>query len=69
MLFRSAAPDQSPVPIELKTHYDAAMRALEITFPKPLEKFRAVKVEVLPGVLAFDGAEVHPWSLTFTVGG
>lgn len=65
----AAAPaDSAAAPIELKTQYDPATRALEVTFAQPLEKFRVVKVQVLPGVLGFDGAPVLPWTLTFTVG-
>jgi hypothetical protein len=53
----------------LKTSYDAANRAIEIKFAKPLEPFRTVKIEILEGVTAFDGAPLAPWTLTFTVGG
>ena len=53
----------------LKTTYDAANRAIEIKFDKPLEAFRTVKIEILEGVTAFDRAPVVPWTLTFTVGG
>jgi hypothetical protein len=52
----------------LKTTYDAANRAIEIRFAQPLEAFRTVKLEILDGVTAFDGAPFTPWSLTFTVG-
>ena len=53
--------------LALKTTYDAANRAIEIRFAQPLEAFRTVKIEILEGVTAFDGAPVTPWSLTFTV--
>jgi hypothetical protein len=53
--------------LALKTTYDAANRAIEIRFAQPLEAFRTVKLEILEGVTAFDGAPVTPWSLTFTV--
>ena len=39
----------------LKTTYDAANRAIEIKFDKPLEPFRTVKMEIVEGVTAFDG--------------
>jgi hypothetical protein len=55
--------------VEVKTTYDAANRAVELTFPKPLERFRTVRVELLEGIQSFDGAPVAPWSLTFSVGG
>lgn len=53
----------------LKTTYDAANRAIEIKFDKPLETFRTVKIEITEGVTAFDSAPLAPWMLTFTVGG
>ncbi len=55
--------------VEVKTTYDAANRAVQLTFPKPLERFRTVRVELLEGIQSFDGAPVAPWSLTFSVGG
>ena len=51
-----------------KTAYDGANRALVISFAKPLESYRTVKVELLDGLKAFDGAPVKPWTLTFSVG-
>jgi hypothetical protein len=53
----------------LKTTYDAANRAIEIKFDKPLDPLRTVKLEILEGASAFDRAPVAPWTLTFTVGG
>jgi hypothetical protein len=55
--------------IEVKTSYDAGNRAVELVFVKPLERFRTVRVELLEGIEAFDGAPVKPWALTFSVGG
>ena len=55
--------------LQFKTLFDAANRAIEIKFAQPLEPFRTVKLEVLEGVTAFDGAPVKPWTLTFSVGG
>jgi hypothetical protein len=40
-----------------------------LTFPKPLEAFRTVKVELLDGIKGFDGAPIKPWTVTFSVGG
>ncbi len=54
-----AAPDA--VGPALKTTYDAANRAVEIRFAQALEAFRTVKVEIVEGVTAFDGAAVTPW--------
>jgi hypothetical protein len=36
---------------------------------QPFEAFRTVKVELLDGIKAFDGAPVTPWTVTFSVGG
>jgi hypothetical protein len=54
--------------LPVKTTYDAANRAIEIKFDKPLEAFRTVKIEILDGVTAFDSAPLKPWTLTYTVG-
>jgi hypothetical protein len=59
---------QAPA-IEVKTSYDPGTRALELTFTKPLERFRTVRLELLEGIKAFDGAAVTPWKLLFSVGG
>ena len=56
-------------PIEFKHAYDAANRALEIRFARPLDRFRTVKVELLEGLKTFDGALVKPWTVTYSVGG
>jgi hypothetical protein len=61
--------EPQPPSIEVQTAYDPASRALELKFAKPLERFRTVKVQLLEGIKAFDGAPVTPWSLTFSVGG
>jgi hypothetical protein len=61
--------EAQPPSIEVKTSYDPATRAIELTFPKPLERFRTLKVELLEGIEAFDGAPVTPWTLTFSLGG
>ncbi len=55
--------------VDFKTSYDAGNRAIAITFPKPLQPFRTVKVEVLDGLKGFDGAPFKPWTVTFSVGG
>jgi hypothetical protein len=55
--------------MEVKTSYDPGNRALELTFTRPLERFRTVRVQLLEGIKSFDGAEVAPWTLTFTLGG
>lgn len=55
--------------VEVKTTYDPGNRALELTFTRPLERFRTVRVQLLDGIKGFDGAPVTPWTLTFSVGG
>jgi hypothetical protein len=49
--------------------YDAGPRAVEVRFTRPLEAFRTISIELLDGIRTFDGAQVRPWTLTFTVGG
>jgi hypothetical protein len=56
-------------PLEFKTTYDAALRAVEIRFAMPLQRFGTVRVETLEGLKAFDGAPVAPYTLTFSIGG
>jgi len=55
--------------IEFNTSYDGANRAVEITFTKPLERFRTLRVQLLEGIEGFDGGPVTPWTLTFSLGG
>jgi hypothetical protein len=56
------------MPPEFKTTYDAASRSIQVQFAGRLEPFRTVKVELLDGLLAFDGGPIVPWTLTFSVG-
>ena len=63
-----AAPVATPG-LQFQTTYDAANRALVLKMAQPFEAFRTVKVEILDGLKAFDGAPVTPWSLSFSVGG
>jgi hypothetical protein len=55
--------------LQFQTTYDAANRALVLKMTQPFQAFRTVKVEILDGMKAFDGAPVTPWSLSFSVGG
>ena len=61
------APADSALPFQ--TTYDGANRALVLKMTQPFEAFRTVKVELLEGIKAFDGAPVTPWTVTFSVGG
>ena len=54
--------------LEPKVTYDAATRSLQLQFASPLEPLRTVKVDVLEGLLAFDGGPLTAWSVTFSVG-
>lgn len=56
-------------PLTFEHTYDAATRAIEITFSEPLERFRTVTVELHEGIRTFDGGNVTPWSVTFSIGG
>ena len=61
--------EPQPPAIEISLQYDPGRRAMEITFARPLERFRTVNVELLEGIAGTDGAPLKPWTLTFTVGG
>jgi hypothetical protein len=70
--FRSESTERGeaqPPAIKVHTTYDPGSRALELKFSKALERFRTVRVELLEGIKAFDGAAVKPWALTFSLGG
>jgi hypothetical protein len=58
-----------PAPLEFQHIYDAGPRAIEIRFTRPLDPFRTVRIELLEGITAFDGAPLAPWTLTFSLGG
>jgi hypothetical protein len=49
--------------------YDAGSRSVAIRFDAPLPAFSTVRVEILSGVLGFDGAPVTPFTTTFNTGG
>jgi len=55
--------------IEFTYQYNVASRVVELRFPKPLERFRTVKVSFLDGVMGTDGQPMKPWTLTFALGG
>lgn len=54
---------------EFTFQYSGANRVLEIKFPKPLERFRTLKVDLLDGIMGTDGQPLRPWTLTFMLGG
>jgi hypothetical protein len=55
--------------IEFTTQYLPANRVLELKFAAPLERFRAVHVEILDGIVGTDQQKVAPWKLDFLTGG
>jgi hypothetical protein len=62
------APGAAP-PLEFQHSYDAGTRAIELKFMQPFERFGTIRIEVLDGLKAFDGAPVQPWRMTFSAGG
>jgi hypothetical protein len=64
-----APPDAPPMPA-VTVRYIEGNRALEITPAEPLDRFRTVKVDLLPGIVSnIDGQPLAPYTLTFTTGG
>lgn len=61
--------EAQPPPVAFTTTYVRENRALEIRPNEPLEPFRLVKLEILPGVKGTDGGEMPPFTLTFNTGG
>lgn len=61
--------EPQPPPLVVTPRYLAGNRVLELSFAEPLVRFRVVKIELLDGIRALDGASLVPWVLTFTVGG
>jgi hypothetical protein len=61
--------EAQPPSVEFTTNYTRENRALEIRPTEPLERFRVVTLEILPGVKGTDGGDMLPFKLTFTTGG
>jgi hypothetical protein len=61
-------PNATAPPPPSTSEYHRDNRVLEITFKMPLDRFRTVKVELLEGVTATDGAALRPYALTFSIG-
>ena len=61
--------EAQPPGVALTTNYVRENRVLEIRPTEPLERFRLVTVEILPGVKGTDGGDMPPFKLTFTTGG
>ncbi len=61
--------EPQPPAVKFSLRYFPARRELEVLFPQPLDCFRTVKVQLLPGILGADHQPLKPWTLTFTLGG
>jgi hypothetical protein len=61
--------EAQPPSVAFTTTYTRENRALEIRPTEPLERFRVVTLEILPGVKGTDGGDMLPFKLTFTTGG
>ncbi|MGH9218342.1 MAG: Ig-like domain-containing protein, partial [Vicinamibacterales bacterium] len=61
--------EAQPPTVAFTTNYVRENRALEIRPTEPLERFRRVTIEILPGVKGTDGGEMPPFKLMFTTGG
>jgi hypothetical protein len=67
---QALAPNEPAAPAHtFTTTYDAPTRALSIRFAEPLSRFRTIKIDLLGGIKATDGAAIAPWTLTFSGGG
>jgi hypothetical protein len=58
---------ETPAP-EYTTQYLPANRVLEIRFPKPLEGFRTLRIEMTGGILGTDQQPLVPFTLSFMTG-
>ena len=65
---RVGSADPAAPPPSVQTTYDPGNRAVSIRFSQPVQSFSNVLVETLPGLKAFDGADVTPWKLSFSFG-
>jgi hypothetical protein len=55
--------------VEFTQQYNAPSRVLELKFPKGLERFRTLKIDLLEGIMGTDAQPLKPWTLTFSLGG
>jgi hypothetical protein len=60
--------DPSTPPPSVTVKYDEGRRVMEVTFSGPLDRFRRVQVQLLPGIMGKDGQPLVPWKMTYTVG-
>jgi hypothetical protein len=65
---RAGYTDGDAADVAATSEYHPASRMLEIRFAEPLEPFRALRVELMEGVVGTDRQSLVPWTLTFTTG-
>jgi hypothetical protein len=56
-------------PLNGTLRYEPATRSLQLRFADPFARFRTLKIELLEGITAADGAPLKPWTFTFVLGG
>jgi Bacterial Ig-like domain len=61
--------EPQPPAVDARLNYNAGTRVLELSFSRPLERFRTLKIELQEGIVGTDGAPLKPWTLSFTLGG
>ncbi len=66
---QAEAPGAPAPAIDAEVTYKVPDRVIVVRFPKPLERFRTVKVELQEGIKSVEGQPLKPWTLTFSVGG
>lgn len=64
--YTSASADSPTIPFT--TQYLPGTRVLELKFAAPLQRFSAVTVELLEGILGTDKQALAPWTLHFETG-
>ncbi len=68
--YADPAPAGAPAFPAFTIRYVEGTRALEIKAASPLDRFRAVKVELLDGIVSnIDNTPLAPWAMTFVTGG
>lgn len=61
--------EPAPAPIDFAANYVGGNREVVVTFPKGLERFRTVKIELDADIIGTDKQPLKPWTLTFQTGG
>jgi hypothetical protein len=61
------AAERPPTPPDVIATYNGALRVVVLRFVESLEPGRSLRVELLDGIRAVDGASLKPWTLTFRI--